>query len=80
MSHVVELEAKSTNRHGLGGLIALHTSAALAAALRGSSPPLFAPGPPTVLPGVLDVIFCGTGADVGCVCELLPRTRPGVEN
>ena len=40
----------------------------------------FAPVPPTALPGVLDVIFCGTGADVGCVCELLPRTRPGVEN
>ena len=56
------------------------TSAAFAAALRGSPPPEAPVDPPTVLPGVFEAIFAGTGADEGCDCELLPRTRPGVEN
>ena len=59
-----------------------HTSAALAAALLGSEaapskfPPLLALLPPRGLPGELEVIFCGTGAeDAGCE-ELVPTTRP----
>jgi hypothetical protein len=54
------------------------TSAALAAALL-ASPGLLAPSPPpSVLPGVLDVIFCGTGAVVALFCGADPNTLPGV--
>jgi hypothetical protein len=59
------------------GVIKL-TSAALAAALLGPSG-LEAPSPPpSVLPGVLDMIFCGTGAVVALFCGADPNTLPGV--
>jgi hypothetical protein len=54
------------------------TSAAFAAAFL-ASPGLLAPSPPpSVLPGVLDVIFCGTGAVVALFCGADPNTLPGV--
>lgn len=53
------------------------TSAARAAALRGSSGPGAPSGDPNTLPGVLDVIFCGSGALVGGgAAALCPRTLP----
>lgn len=69
----------------------MHTSAALAAALRASLsptpppppsvlPPSVLPGPPTLGFG-FDPIFCGMGAlDGWFVVEDAPSTRPGVAN
>lgn len=56
------------------------TSAAFAAAPLASSGLAVSSLPPRVRPGVLVVIFLGTGAVGACgVCELAPSVLPGVE-
>ena len=55
------------------------TSAALAAALLASSAALACSVPPKVLPGVVEVILRGMGAEEGCELSL-PSTRPGCVN